>query len=128
VTEPTAADIVSALRGQRFSYATEAQMQDGVEEALRAAGLEIAREVDIGERSGHLSTGCRIDLLVGRVGVELKRDGTALEVARQLRRYLATGSLDGLVLVTARVRHLRCESILRDPRLVVVALPLHQPL
>ena len=103
-------------------------MQDGVEEALRAAGLEIAREVDIGERAGHLSAGCRIDLLVGRVGVELKRDGTALEVARQLRRYLATGSLDGLVLVTARVRHLRCESILHDPRLVVVALPLSRPL
>lgn len=112
-----AAAIAAVIRGYRFAHRDEEQLQALLAEVLEAAGFHATRETVIGD-------GCRIDLLVGRVGVEAKLSGSSSEVARQLRRYLATGALDAVVLVTRRVAHLRIPRILDDDRVLVIALPL----
>jgi hypothetical protein len=94
----TSGDVLNALRGYRFRYANEEQLQQGVETALRASGLPTQREVRLSARD-------RIDLLVGRVGIEVKVASNWETVLRQLRRYARSDLLDEIVLVTDRVRH-----------------------
>lgn len=105
-----------AIRAYRFAYASEDALQAGVAAALFHAGFSPRREVTIAK-------GCRPDVLVDRVAVEVKTSGSAGEVARQLRRYLDTGKIDGIVLVTTRVSHLRLQRAIADKRLAVIALP-----
>lgn len=109
---PTAADIAGLLRGFRFNYATEEQLQTGIAGALESKGLVVEREARIG-------VGSRIDMIVCRVGIEVKIHGSPADVQRQVSRYLRADEIDGLVLVTSRVRHLRVSG---DKPVHVVAL------
>jgi hypothetical protein len=61
-----------------------------------ATGVE--REVAIG-------TGSRLDLLLGRIGIEVKVKGTPANVARQLQRYAGSDRVDALVLATTVHTH-----------------------
>jgi hypothetical protein len=90
--------IVDVLAARRFSYASEEDLQAGLAAALADTGFEVEREVRLDDRS-------RIDLVVGRVGVEVKVAGKPGSVLSQLRRYAASDRLDGLLLVTSAVRH-----------------------
>lgn len=108
------AEIAAAIRRRRFVYATEDRLQEGIAAALAEDGCDVAREARI--------AGGRIDLLVGRVGVEVKVAGAAGDVARQLRRYLEGGDVDELVLVTSRVRHLRLPEAIAGRPVHVVTL------
>lgn len=90
-----AADVAAVLRGYRYTYRSEDDLQEAVAAALDAAGVPAAREVRLDGRS-------RIDVLAGRVGVEVKLRGTPAAAGRQLRRYLAHPAVDEVVLVTAR--------------------------
>ena len=90
--------IADVLRRHRFNYSDEDQLQEGIAGALTAAGFEPEREVRLNGRS-------RIDLLVGRVGIEVKVAGKPGAVAGQLSRYASCEQIEGLVLVTSRVRH-----------------------
>src|SRR5258708_35581089 len=83
------APIIDVLATHRFSYATEDDLQRGLAAALAGAGFDVEREVRLDNRS-------RIDLLVGRVGVEVKVAGAATSVLRQLRRYALSDRVDGL--------------------------------
>ena len=67
-----------------------------VMDALDAAALPWAHEVKLGPR-------CRIDLMCGGVGIEIKRgllDKTRL--LNQLRRYAACEQIEALILVTEK--------------------------
>lgn len=67
-----------------------------VMEALAAAGLPFAHEVTLAPR-------CRIDLTVGRIGIEVKRGRPEPKrILAQLRRYAACDGIDGLILVAER--------------------------
>lgn len=90
--------VVDVLRKTRILYATESDLQDAVEVALRRSGLPASREARLNARS-------RIDFLVGDVGVECKVDGAWRSVARQLERYATFDEIGSLVLVTTRHRH-----------------------
>lgn len=90
--------IIDVLAAHRFSYASEDDLQQGLAAALTGHGWDVEREVRLDNRS-------RIDLLAGRVGIEVKVAGAAAAVLRQLRRYALSDRVDGLVLVTSRVRH-----------------------
>lgn len=89
--------IVTALQGARFDCTDEYRMQDGVAQALAAAGLEA-------EREAVLSRAERIDFLVAGVGIECKVDGSAAAVARQVVGYLQHPQVSALLLITARAR------------------------
>lgn len=90
--------IADVLRGVRFSYSSEDQLQRGIASAFNRAGLVFRREVK-------LSDADRIDFLVGSTGVEVKVTGSVDNVTRQLARYAAHDSVRELVLVTTVARH-----------------------
>ncbi|MBO0872641.1 MAG: hypothetical protein J2P19_04560 [Pseudonocardia sp.] len=97
----TAGAVAAVVTAHRYRYANEADLQAGIAAALRSAGYPVRREVPLSRRD-------RIDVLVDRVGVEVKLAGRLPDVTRQLARYARTGRVDELVLVTTRAEHRRC--------------------
>ncbi|UKD50880.1 PD-(D/E)XK nuclease family protein (plasmid) [Amycolatopsis sp. FU40] len=97
-TAATADAITGLLTGYTFTWTNEGELAGQLAAVLSAAGIDVRREARLGPR-------CRIDLLTGRVGIEVKVKGTAEDVARQLQRYAATGAVDELVLATTRAAH-----------------------
>lgn len=66
---------------------------------LSQAGIEHRREVFLTPKD-------RPDFMVEGVAIELKVDGSAPEVTRQLMRYVQHPYVTGVVLVTTRQRHM----------------------
>jgi len=94
----TISKIFDALGAVSFRFVTEAELQDGVATALCDARIRFEREVTLGPRD-------RIDFMVGRIGIEVKTDGSLAAVTRQLFRYAQHDRIDDLILVTAMRRH-----------------------
>lgn len=95
------AEVARVLREHRFRYEDEDALQRGVAEALEEAGAPFTREPRLDQHS-------RIDFIVhavAEVGIEVKVNQSAPEVARQVKRYLKSDAIAGLVLVTTRRRH-----------------------
>jgi hypothetical protein len=117
--ERSVMDVVDAIartiRGCRFRYSSEDELQQGLAQALTEAGFGVEREVRLDSHS-------RLDLLVGRVAVEVKVAGPARGVRAQVDRYLLNDRLDGLVLVTSRVRHVTLPRESNGKPIVVVEL------
>lgn len=90
--------IAQSIASRRYSYSNEDQLQVALEYAFASDELNARREVEI-------ALGCRIDFVIGRVGVEVKVDSPGHAVARQLRRYLGSDLIDEVLLVTNRERH-----------------------
>ncbi len=86
--------VLDALRGQRIEISTEREVQRQIALVFAKAGIVYQREVKI--------AGGRIDFLVGDVGIEVKIDGSARAMHRQLRGYSGEGRIRALVLVTAK--------------------------
>lgn len=114
MVEPTLDDVQAAIRAHRFSYSDEDRLQEGLAAAL-SGSFPVEREVRIDARS-------RIDLVAGRIGVEVKVAGTVAELQRQISRYLASDLLDGLVVVTTRVGHLALPIAIHGKPVAVVTL------
>ena len=67
-----------------------------VMDTLSRQGVPFAHEVSLAPR-------CRIDLMCGGVGIEIKRGGVErAKVLRQLTRYAACERVAGLILVTEK--------------------------
>ena len=92
---PDMARIIAALSSVRMpAQPEERDIHAAVADALAGAGLEYAHEYRLGPRN-------RIDFLVGRVGIEVKKGRPAAALlVKQLRRYLESESLDGMIVVT----------------------------
>lgn len=74
----------------------ERQLHQLLADALGAQGIDCLREA-------RLSSGCRIDLLCGEVGIEIKRGRPApAALLRQAQRYLASPLLQALIIVSER--------------------------
>jgi hypothetical protein len=85
---------------------TERALQDRVRERLVALGVTFVEEHPL-EKLG------RLDFLVeARLVLELKIDGSAAAIIRQLDRYLA-GEFDGALVVTTKRQHLVLPSMIR---------------
>lgn len=108
----TGADVVTALDAADLTFITEDDLQQELHTALAAAGIPSTREVRLSDGRS------RIDLLAGRVGIEVKTNGGWADVIRQLTRYAHCSELDELVLVTTRTKHHHLPS-------EVVGKPLH---
>lgn len=94
--------VAETLRGYTFRFTDENELQEGVFEAL---GAGATREYML---DGETSRTGRIDFIVWddhNIGVETKIAQAAPEVGRQVRRYLQSDEIDGLVLLTTRRRH-----------------------
>jgi hypothetical protein len=95
----TARALVSTILAAPLSYANEAQLQAQLAATLAAAGYEVEREVVLDDGVS------RIDLQVGRIGIEVKVKGSLPDIRRQLARYARDEGLDELILVTTRAAH-----------------------
>lgn len=87
--------VLAVLRSTSFSWATEDDLQRGVHAALTERGMQPRREVRFGPQN-------RIDLVVDRVGIEIKVAGTIGNLTRQVIRYAGVDDLDAIVVVTSR--------------------------
>jgi len=85
---------ISALRAplQQGEY----DLHHLVMDALAAAGIPFAHEVKLAPR-------CRIDLMCGGVGIEIKRGAVdKARILQQLAKYAACEQVEGLILVTEK--------------------------
>ena len=74
----------------------EYDIHSDIAAALAAAGVPFEHEYRLGQR-------CRIDFLVGRVGIEVKKGRPAASgLTAQLRRYLTSEALDAVIVVVQR--------------------------
>ena len=116
VEEPTAQDVVRAIRGFRFHYSNEKGLQEGIAKAFLAKGIGFEREKPVGKAG-------RIDFLVkGGIGVEIKTKGSPSATARQLVGYLECPEVREIVLVTARSSLGRLPAAILGKRVTVAAL------
>jgi hypothetical protein len=104
--------VMAVLHSTRFLWSTEDDLQRGLDQALRAAGLTVEREHRLDPRN-------RLDLLVGTVGIEVKVKGDWRDVSRQVVRYCASDAIDSLVLVTCRSDHTRVPIIANAKPIIV---------
>jgi hypothetical protein len=95
--------VLAAIRGHRFRYTNEDELQEGIAAALERVGLDPRREVRLGDRD-------RIDIVVEDVGIEVKVAGAASSAYTQLQRYASHDEISHLVLVTTRWQRLPAEA------------------
>lgn len=97
MNDPQIAAIVDALSTLRTpAQPGEYDIHTQIAEALTASGLDFQHEYKLAPR-------CRIDFIVGRVGIEVKKGRPiASALTKQLRRYLASDALDAVLVVTQR--------------------------
>lgn len=103
ISRTPTASVAAAIAIHDYRYSNEDDLQAGLAAALTAVGYTVEREV-------RLSPVDRIDLVVDRVGVEVKvaaagRVTPTDRVLTQLARYAASGRVDALLLVTTSHRH-----------------------
>lgn len=109
--------LATFLRTLRFHYGNEAELQDGIELALREIGADFTRELKLPDRFG------RIDFMVHgphEVGVEVKVAGSVANLGRQVARYLDCTKLDGIIVVTSRYGHVHLKDFYNNKPSVVV--------
>lgn len=94
----TGKEIADLVRRYRFTYRNEAELQDALAAMLEDADYDVEREVRISDRD-------RLDLMVGRVAIEVKTKGSPVNLARQLQRYAHSDLVEEIVLVTSRPQH-----------------------
>lgn len=93
-----ASDLVEAIEESiRGAFVSESELHARIAAALESAGIPHMSEVWLNDVD-------RIDLVVGRIGIELKLHGAVSAVSRQLQRYAQSDLLDELILVTARAQ------------------------
>jgi hypothetical protein len=111
----TAGELVEALRSAKFRYSSEADLQLGIERLFTEKGISFEREVRLDPRN-------RIDFVVGGVGIEIKIDGTAKDLAYQVLRYLRFPSIQEMIVVTTRASHRQMPESLEGKPITVVYL------
>ena len=89
--------VLTALKAMRPPFALyEYDIHQMVGDCLREAGLPCIHEAKIGK-------GCRIDYLVGDVGIEIKKGKPIPRLLlQQLNRYAACDCLGSLIVLTQR--------------------------
>lgn len=90
--------LADVITGFRYQWRDEYDLQEGIAQVLAAAGHEVRCEVSVSHQD-------RIDLLVGRIGIEVKCQGGTESVTRQLQRYAHNQHVDALILATTRAAH-----------------------
>ena len=115
--EERAVKVRSALHAlQGKAWTDEYALQDEIAATLDGCGLSYKRERSFGR-------GDRLDFLIeGGLALEVKVDGPAAGVLRQLHRYLAHDEILGVMLVTTRAHHRQVHGTLRGKPVFVLWL------
>lgn len=108
--------IVHVLSQAQMQFISEADLQAQLLQVLEADGIPAKREVVLSDGNS------RIDLLAGPVGIEVKTNGSRVDVIRQLTRYAHCDEVDQLILVTTRTRHHKLPPTVADVPLQLVSL------
>jgi Holliday junction resolvase len=109
------ATVEHALTTHRFHYRDERELQLGIDQVLRAAGLAVVREASLGA-SGTIDFLIAVGDPVENLGVEVKINGTRADVARQVHRYLQHDAVAALLVVSTRAGLARLPSIISGKR------------
>ena len=97
--------VLTTLQGK--GWTDEYALQDEIAAALSAFDVPYKREEPCGR-------GDRLDFLIdGCLALEVKVDGPAAGLIRQLHRYLAHEEIQGAMLVTTRAHHRQVHGSLR---------------
>lgn len=104
--------ICNSLARRRYDLTVESTTQQQIAEGLTTDEIRFEREVVIGPRE-------RVDFLCqDGVAIEVKLQGQAKKIYRQLERYAESDSVKGIILATAKTINLPIE-IKGKPCLVV---------
>ena len=109
------AETISRHRG-RLRYTTESQLQGAVAALLADEGFHAQGQARLGPAD-------RLDFLVDGIAVELKVNGTADALERQVTRYMAHDEVTAVVVVTSRARHRGLPPLINGKPVLVVFLP-----
>lgn len=90
----TLEDLLQFLRSRRFRLNSERQVQDGIAAELERAGVAFEREC-------RLSPADIVDFFVHGVALEVKTQGSTLDIYRQLERYSTHERVRALVLASS---------------------------
>lgn len=114
-TSPALLSALAAILNTQFRAGSEEELQEGLGQALTAAGIPFEREVILGPQD-------RIDFLVGDVGIELKVKGSVESAHRQLARYARHEKVQHLLLVTTKPSMGRAEYTIGTKRVRTLVL------
>lgn len=92
---PTPIDLdrlVSVLACYRYRYSSEAELQEGISDALKASEIEHKRECALGRPD-------RPDFLVGSLAIEVKINGSLSSLLRQISRYTKHTEVSGVLVI-----------------------------
>jgi len=108
----TVRDVLKTLRSHAFYTGNEKLLQDAIGQILDAPF----------EREYQLGPGERIDFYLPgpKLGIEVKVDGSATVVMRQLQRYLGYSKVQEIILLTTRSKHLGVERVLCGKKVHVI--------
>lgn len=91
--------VTRAIQGHRYRFTSEAELQAGIDQVLRDAGLEFRRECVLSDTD-------RLDFFVDdRVAVEIKIKGSLTELMRQVAYYAEYPQIESVVVVTSKNSH-----------------------
>jgi hypothetical protein len=113
--------IATLLRGARFNFTTEEELQCGVQRLLADAGFVANRDY---VREHKLDARSRVDFYFppSRVGLEAKINGSASAIARQVHRYLHHPDVQGLILLSRRANVESLPDAINEKPLKIVTL------
>jgi hypothetical protein len=95
----TTEELCKRLQSTKFNFSSEFELHLGIAQLLDSLNVHYQTEVVITPED-------RIDfLLPEKIGIEVKVDGSAPEVTRQLWRYAQQESIAELILLTTRSKH-----------------------
>lgn len=112
----SACETAAMLRGYRFAFTNEDELQTAIAQVLSDRGVSF-------EREHRLSGADRIDFLIaGGLGIEVKIDGATNALLRQVNRYVQHDAIKALVVVVSRTRLAGLPTELGGKPIVAVSL------
>lgn len=93
-----ASEISAVLAKYRYRFCCEQELQDGIALALSRSDISFEREY-------RLTDNDRLDFFCEGIAVEVKIDGSAAAVLRQVHRYANHKDVNEILLVTTKASH-----------------------
>jgi len=89
-------ELIDLFSRYKFRFSTEAELQLAIEKVLTVAGLKFTKEAVLSSKD-------RVDFLLDSgIGIEVKIGGSAMQLARQVRRYCESEKITGLLVVVTK--------------------------